>query len=439
LNALQAGFLAVDDVDTIRHIQSGNVSISGLFFSSGSAYYRPLAILSLLMDFRLFGGNPAGYHLTNIVLHLANSLLVYYLATLLLGKDKRTGTYPLLVALLFALHPVNSEAVVWISARPDLLCCFFFLLCLILLIKKSSATTPFVFTGLFLSFFCSLASKEASLFLPFIAIIYCVMERNFISLRNAITTCGALFCAGIAYLLLRKGLPIAPHATADVIMPGESSLFSLILDWPAAYGFYFGKLLYPFPLNIAITDISMIFCLVAFLLGGLTSAFLWKRDAAFRFPAAILFLSLIPPLGAFTLSTAWTPYAERYLYIPSVAFSLCIILIIRRYFGELPRIFPIVGIVLLALPTAHRVTLWKNPISFWQDAVTKSPHFGTLRLPLAAEYLEVGRLANAEAALHEANKLGLPRKSARDFYRELQILLEKKKATSRQSRKADMQ
>lgn len=178
VTALKAGFLAMDDVSIMRVIQSGNVSISSLLFSPAHDYYRPLTILSYLADFLLFGSNPAGYHLTNILLHLGNALLLYYLATTLVGKDRDSGSYSLLAALLFALHPINSEAVVWISARTDLLCCFFSLICLNILIRRSSDVTPLVFMGLFLSCLFSLASKESSLFLPLLALLYFILERK---------------------------------------------------------------------------------------------------------------------------------------------------------------------------------------------------------------------------------------------------------------------
>lgn len=431
LNTLQAGFLAVDDVDTIRHIQSGNVSVSGLFFQRGSEYFRPIAILSLLLDFTLFGGNPAGYHLANILIHLANSILVYFLATLFLGSNENTPYYSFLAALLFALHPVNSEAVVWMSARPDLLCCLFFQLCLILLLKRSTEITPLVFTGLFLTFFCSLASKEASLFLPALAIIYCIIKRKTVPLKSAITACTALLLAAAIYLLLRKGLPVALPATAGVAEHPENFVYSLFLDGITAYGFYIWKLFYPFPLNIAITHIPTIACLGIFVMSAGLAAFLWKRNPDFKFPIAFLFLSIVPPLGALFLSIAWTAYAERYLYIPSVAFALCTILFLRQYLARLPRIIPIACMLLMAIPTAHRVNLWTMPISFWQDAVAKSPDFGTLRLPLAAEYIEAKRYEEAESTLRQANDLGLPRKSARNFAQELRILLDEKKSTSR--------
>jgi protein O-mannosyl-transferase len=428
LPALNAGFLAMDDVSTMKVIHSGSLSIRSLFFSPGSDYYRPLTILSYLADFHLFGGNPAGYHLTNILLHLANALLVYYLAAALLGRDQSSPIYPLITALLFALHPINSEAVVWISARTDLLCCLFALICMTILIKRSTTMTPIVFMGLFLSCFFSLAAKESSLFLPLLAIVYLFLAGKNVSRKNAIAVCSALGIATIVYLLLRKGLPVTPTVAIETTTPTGNQLLPYFVDGAAALGFYLRKLLYPFPLNIAITEIPTNLCLIFFLLGGGSAAIIWKKVSSLRFPLAFLAVSFIPPLGVFFLSLAWTPYAERYLYIPSVALALCCGILIHRYREKVPHFIAVICIALLAIPTANRVNLWTKPISFWQDAVVNSPRFGTARLPLVTAYLEAGRYAEAERILRQADALGLPRKSARDFSHELWRLLNSRKA-----------
>ncbi|MRS01607.1 hypothetical protein EG832_00010 [bacterium] len=428
LPALNAGFLAMDDVSTMKVIHSGSLSIHSLFFSQGNDYYRPLTILSYLADFHLFGGNPAGYHLTNVLLHLANALLVYYLAAALLGRDQNSSFYPLITALLFALHPINSEAVVWISARTDLLCCFFALICMALLIKRSTTMTPIVFMGLFLSCLFSLAAKESSLFLPLLAIFHLILARKKVPRKNAIAVCSALVIATIVYLLLRKGLPVTPPVAVETTMPTGNHPLHYFIDGAAALGFYLWKLLYPFPLNIAITEIPTNLCLIFFLLGFGSAAVIWKKVSPLRFPLAFLVVSLIPPLGVFFLSLAWTPYAERYLYIPSVALALCGGILIHRCREKVPQLIAVICIALLAIPTANRVNLWTKPIHFWQDAVVKSPRFGTARLPLVAAYLEAGRYAEAERTLRQADALGLPRKSARNFSHELWRLLKNRKA-----------
>jgi hypothetical protein len=428
LFALNAGFLALDDTDTIRFIQSGKVTVSDLIFSGGKGYYRPLATLSLLMDFHLFGGNPAGYHLANILLHLANALLVYHLATLFMRGRSGDSFFPFLAGMLFAAHPVNSESVVWMCARPDLLCCFFFLLTFIALIRAGRRFDPWTGVFIFVAFLCSLMSKEASLFLIVLAPLWVYLERDSDHSRNALAASIPLFFAVFVYLALRQGLPASPDPAATSTPASLGRPLSFIVEGAAAYGFYLRKLVYPFPLSIAITEISTNLCAVVFLLAIAVSVPLWLKSKVLRAPLCFLALSLIPPIGAMYLSLPWTPYAERYLYLPSVAFSLCAAFMCAEFTGLIPRSILVVCVLLFAVLTAHRVMLWTKPIPFWRDAVAKSPRFGTVRLLLSASYLQEGRYREAEESLREARRLGLFRKNARDFSATLERLLQEKTA-----------
>jgi len=424
--SLNAGFLALDDTDTIRFVQSGKVSLHDLIFSGGKGYYRPLPILSLQVDFLFFGGNPAGYHLTNLLLHLANALLVYHLATMLMREQEGNTFFPFLAGMLFAAHPVNSEAVAWICGRADLLCCFFFLLTFIALTRPGKRMTPAAGAFIFLAFLCSLMSKEASLFLVILAPIWLYLEKGATQWRGMLTACVPVFFAAIVYLTLRQGLPVSadPAATPTPVSGGRA--LSFVVEGVAAYGFYLGKLVYPFPLNIAITEIPSGTCVGIFFLVAAVSIPLWFKKTALRAPLCFLALSLVPPIGAMYLSLPWTPYAERYLYLPSVAFSLCVVVVSAGHVSRIPRLVPMMCVLLFAVLTAHRVALWTRPIPFWLDAVAKSPRFGTVRLLLSAAYLQEGRYREAEERLREAIRLGLPRKNARDFSATLERLLKEK-------------
>jgi hypothetical protein len=410
LSAVNAGYLPIDDGDMLQSIRSGGISIPHLFLKGGREYYRPLSTLSLLGDFHLFGGKIAGYHLGNILLHLLNTLLMYHLARLYVKEDESAGYYALFVGLLFAVHPVNSETVVWISCRPDLLCCFFSLLCLVMAFKAESGCRPVVYAGLFLFFLCSLLSKEASLFLPIVVACRFLLVKKNVDARNAVYALSALALSASVYLLLRKGFPLVSVPVRAVSRHSGNSTSMTGMDAISSAGFYIRKLFYPFPLNVAITEIDSIFHACLSLLFVAAAVVLWKKQAMLRFPLCFLGTSLIPPIGAMLLLPLWTPYAERYLYLPSVAFALVTVVVLCRFGRRVPRSLTVGIIVVLALTTACRVLLWTQPLRFWQDTVAKSPTFGTARLVLASEYLKAGQYGEAEKSLELAVRLGLPRK-----------------------------
>jgi len=91
------------------------------FLATGEHYYWPVVTLSYIIDYRLWRLNVFGYHLTNPMFHLFNSILVYWLV-LLLFKEKNLA---LLSGLIFAVHPVHTEAVSWVTGRKDVLVTFF--------------------------------------------------------------------------------------------------------------------------------------------------------------------------------------------------------------------------------------------------------------------------------------------------------------------------
>ncbi|MHC1697404.1 MAG: tetratricopeptide repeat protein [Geobacteraceae bacterium] len=429
ISAIHADYLPIDDGGILQAVQSGTLSISDLFLGGGKEYYRPLAILSLRGDFYLFGGKIAGYHLVNILLHLCNALLVYRLALLFLQNEKSAPFYSFLAALLFALHPVSSEAVIWIACRPDLLCCFFSLLCLMTTFLAEKFNGPALFTYLFFFFLCSLLAKEAAFFLPIIIAFSLFLERKKLGQRKLVTAIAAVTFTVFVYLLLRKGLP---HLSAPIrpITPENGGISSLtVIDAVAAFGFYLRKLLYPFPLNFTITEINSLLYVSLFPIFTATAMFLWKKDSAFRVPIVFLATSLIPPVGAMLLLPLWAPYAERYLYLPSVAFSLCVVVLFRCFGKQIPRYIIVTCILALALPTSSRARLWTNPILFWQEAVAKAPNFGTARLVLASEYLKAGQYAKADENLRLAIRLGLPRK-ARESSLEIRKQLDEKTGVS---------
>lgn len=86
--------------------------------------WHPLTRLSLILDYNLYGDNAGGYHITNLLFHVANTLLLFFLLNRMTGALYRSA----FVAALFALHPLHVESVAWVSERKDVLSAFFWML-----------------------------------------------------------------------------------------------------------------------------------------------------------------------------------------------------------------------------------------------------------------------------------------------------------------------
>jgi hypothetical protein len=131
-------------------------------------HYQPLTILSYALDYHFFKLNPYNYHLTNLILHLLNSLLVFYLIYLLSGNI----IVSFITAILFGLHPLHVESVAWVSERKDVLYSFFFLLsCITYLyyLTKEHKSRYYLLSLFF--FLCSLLSKSIAVTLPLVILL----------------------------------------------------------------------------------------------------------------------------------------------------------------------------------------------------------------------------------------------------------------------------
>lgn len=164
LKLLNAGFLDYDDVGNVVQNQSitsfSGSNISSIFTTAIYYSYNPVTFLSYAIENQLFGLIPAGFHFTNILLHLVNILLVFRFIRLLSGSRN----VALGVAAIFALHPVHSDVVGWISARNYLLCTLFYLSSLIFYIQhlklRQKPTFSFRLLLSFLFFILACLSKS---------------------------------------------------------------------------------------------------------------------------------------------------------------------------------------------------------------------------------------------------------------------------------------
>ncbi len=140
----------------------------------GTSFYRPVLGLSFFIDYFLFGANCTGYHLTNILIHAGNAVLVFYLSRFLetcFWSERKSGFAPLAAALLFVATPLHCEAVTWISGRADPLFTLFFLVSYLLFLHLfqrgigSPCGKVLFFASLF-SFILALQTKETAVVLP---------------------------------------------------------------------------------------------------------------------------------------------------------------------------------------------------------------------------------------------------------------------------------
>jgi tetratricopeptide (TPR) repeat protein len=401
-NAYWVDFLSLDDVGIFSIFQSAGYSVKKHLFSGAGNYFRPVTLLSFYFDFSLFGLNAAALHLVNVLIHICNGLLVYYLALELTHDLERRDEIGFLSSLIYTLHPVNAEAVLWIAARTDLLCSFFSLITLVLVVlylqKTSAATIPF----LFLSCLAALLSKEAAAALLLAVPLYCLTKRGEVPVRRGVAIVFPLMAAAGIYFLLRAGPVVAVDRGVSRVVAGTKPQASLLLDMVASYGFYLKKMFYPFPLNFAIMSIDKQQGIMVFVAVVILALVLFWRVSELRLPLLVMLAGIVPPLLALVGKLAWTPYAERYVYLSMAGFSIVTAIVVMKCLPRKGLLVPVALTLLLAIPTMGRVNLWAQPLQFWHDTLEKSAGYHRAKVALACEYMRNGQYDVADRYLDKA-------------------------------------
>ena len=424
-NSLSNGFV-YDDYGAIvenKYINQPGRLFTSLFdpsyfkYAGLEASYRPVSTLSYFAIHSVAGLDPLYYHLVSLILHTFNTLLVYQLATFVL----RQRLPALIAGLLFASHPVLTEAVNCIDFNDDLLMTFFFLPALICYIRSGAGrflTNFKLYVTCLVLYLLSLLSKEMAIMYPAIALLYDLMLRDadgvgwnlksrFSILKRRFQFYTGLVLVSLVYLILRFGVLYNPGEASKA---SAGSLFERVIFLPGHILKYIILVLYPADLNAdyvyaypgSIFDLyNLMGSLVVLAL--VVSAFL-----AYRFSREISFSIgwfLITLFPVYNLIEIYHPLAERYLYLPIIGFCLAVPAAINAALkGRFTQhavitrvtLLPVVVIVgIYSYATIQRNPIWQSNYSLWSDTVRKSPDSLVARGGLGMAYLEKGMLDDA--------------------------------------------
>ncbi|MFZ5763485.1 MAG: tetratricopeptide repeat protein [Thermodesulfobacteriota bacterium] len=389
-------------LESIQHTNHWTLRDIFLPRVTGGLYYRPLIGLSYMADKTFFHQNPFALHAENVLLHLANIFLVFFLISEFSAKTKHmaSGFVALGGSLLFGLHPIVTESVNWISGRTDLLMGFFLLTSALLLARyrtTGNSYLPWLAAGAFL---CALLAKELAIaFLPgYFFLLYtkqATHKTDGASLAKIFLIVGGVTLLVVGTFLTLRGIAFTSNSTRIgltlqymQINPGHS--FFLFLG---AIGFYFKKLLFPWPLNFAIVEIDPIYDLLAIPLIGCCLYIAWQRTLwATLFITGILLFT--PALLIALNQIAWAPYAERYLYSTTAFVSIATILYWKERCLQRTRawhyvIFTML-LALVGLTALHRNFVWQTNRAILADTAIKSPSFARIQWLYGAALFQAG-------------------------------------------------
>jgi tetratricopeptide (TPR) repeat protein len=316
---------------------------NSLRIDRGRQFYRPLTSLSYWLDLKLWGLNPAAFHLTNILLQVLNSSLLL----LILLRIGMGGASALAGAILFSVFPAHFENVAWISGRTDLLSFLFAALSALSFLSflKKKKRGWLALSALF--FGGGLLAKENVLLLPVLFLL--VLWRRKAKARELLLASGPFVLAAALWFILRA----MAFGGAAPALSGRS-----ILDFFSAIGFYTARMVTPFGLTVTV-DSGPVFANPFYVALGIMTAtlsvasivFVLDRrrkaiNAPLFFSAAFLFL--LPSIAILFSSLTLSLIAWRFLYLPSAVFAAGLAYFVFRLVRPRAVAYALLGVLAIA-------------------------------------------------------------------------------------------
>ena len=416
-------FLTYDDgvyVQENSRIQMGvnPRAIAWAFTTFHGSNWHPLTWISHMVDWSLYGANPAGHHLTNVFLHAANAILLFLLLFYMTGYLGRAA----MVAFLFALHPAHVESVAWLAERKDLLCAFFSLIALLAhawYVRKPSWKR---FVWVVCAFACALMSKPMAVTLPFIMLLldYWPLRRIsftqqsreslFSSLRKLCIEKWPLFILAVLSSIVTF---IAQHSGGSVILLEDFPLWVRICNAAISYCRYLLIAFWPHPLiayyyydRIHIALSAAVLSAIALLL---FTAACWRmrKTKPYCLFGWLWFLGmLVPVIGIVQVGVQ--AMAERYTYLPFIGLFIAVVWLVSDAVANSPKLkiaaqlLALAVIVGCAVTTNAQVKVWKNTQTLFSHVVQVDPRGELPNSSLGVYYLRQGNLAEAQKYFDQA-------------------------------------
>ncbi|MCC6795676.1 MAG: tetratricopeptide repeat protein [Candidatus Hydrogenedentes bacterium] len=420
----QSGFVDYDDDDYVflnPHVSAG-LSLDNVrwaFTTGHAANYHPLTWLSHMLDVSIWQLEPRGHHITNLVLHALNSLLVFVLLLRMTHRAPESWA----AALIFAVHPLHVESVAWVSERKDLLCAFFMLMTLLAYTRYTLRRSIVNYGLLAFAFLCALLSKPMAVTLPFVLLLldywplqrmndvaqgdtFPLRARRLVLEKAPLFAMAALLCV-VTYFVQWRGGAMNAFYQMPIAARIENAL--------VAYVLYLWKLFWPFNLSPIYPlpeggRAAWQVLLAGLLLIGVTGV-LWMRRkrAPFALMGWLWYLGiLVPAIGI--VQVGFAAMADRYMYLPMTGVLVAVIWsgsdMLRGFDSERTRstvfAFGFILVAGLAALSHKQTAIWKVSESLFKHAIAVTKDNAEAHAHLGVAYLRQNRPADAIAPFEQA-------------------------------------
>ena len=367
--------------------------------------YRPLQMFSYYLDYNLWGLSPSGFRFSNIILHLLNSILVFYLFSLFFNNKLLAAS----TSILFLVHPVQISTVAYISSRGDLLSAFFILACCILFLKfLSSKSFIYYFLSMLMAIFALLSRENALLIVTLLILISAFSIKNGAKLKYL---AGFIACS-IIYIITRL-IVLGPSglATHEDYIKGVFSLvnfiniicrYVLLLLWPMDLRMFHST---AFIRHLSTPELLLFFLGLALLL---VVIFKWQKvkqmPVVVRFSLSWFLLGIIPVYFYFDAYPALgrALMSESWLYLPSIGF--CAFFSYLCLLNKKGKLIISACVIIMATLVVSNKVYWRNDVTFYERALQFLPEDCIILRNLATACVDAGDLPKAHETINKLEK-----------------------------------
>jgi tetratricopeptide (TPR) repeat protein len=372
---------------------------------------RPLLNISFALSHALSGLEVWGYHLLNVLIHAGAALLAYGLVSRTLRRlgQPDASWFALVAALVWALHPLQTESVTYISQRAESLVAFFYLLTLYAFVRSVESPTPARWQALAVAA-CALgmAAKEVMVSAPLLVLLF---DRTFVAgaFRAAWLARRRLYLRLAATWVVLAWLLWAGAGRGGTVVAGDASSWQYLLTQAGAIVHY---------LRLALLPTGQVFDYGTRLVSGLGAVW-WQglvvlsllgatAWAVVRRPVAgfvgVLFFAVLAPSSSFVPVLSQV-VAEHRMYLPLLAVVVLVLGALRHWLGGRGLAAAALAVPVLAVATLRRNTVYHDAVALWRDTIRHHPGSDRAHNNLGALLLAQGDLAGAAAEFQEALRL----------------------------------
>jgi Flp pilus assembly protein TadD len=425
--AIHNGFVDFDDPLYILenpHVQSGFdwQGVKWAFTTGRGANWHPITWLSHLMDYELFKLRPWGHHLTSVILHVANTILLFVFLRKATGAVGRS----FVAAALFGVHPLHVESVAWIAERKDVLSTTFWMLGMLSYgkwvgqVKSTGQGSGLYYAVTMITFALGLMSKPMVVTFPLALLLldYWPLgrfdtehrgDRRFLRLafeKWPLFLLG-IASAGVTYLVQQHGGAME-----------AKNYFPLVVRFtniPISYCRYLGKIFYPvnlspYYIHPRIWPVAEVLLATLFLaILSVVILRLRRRMPYLFFGWAWFVVILLPVIGIVQVGTQ--SIADRYTYVPSIGIFIAVCWSLPKLVPELRVTHLILGsativvLIILAYLARAQIAYWKDTVTLFRHALVLEPDNNLAHLDLGVGLAEQGHTAEAMREVREALRL----------------------------------